>query len=1116
MQVTLEYNRLLSYVSYINQTPIIQNISFINDTDQRMENLTVKVEWEHPIVDTWQEVGLVLEAQETVRIELDGHRAMKARSMDLASMTEGFLSGFTVEVKQGDVICFVEKYPVQVLAFNQWMGSNYHPTLIASFVTPNHPHVSAVIKEAGQILASWNLAFTAYQTQDKTDVIAQMKAIYLALQNLGIAYLVAPPSFEKIGQRIRLPEEVLLDRQGNCIELSVLFASCLELVGLHPLLIMLDGHAMVGCWLEELTFPGSIEDDEAALKKRIARGVKNIELLETTMLTAAQNTDYEVAVKTAEEKALADQSFDYLLDIRKARTLGIRPLPQKVDLANYMQELESQPVSFADRNSMQPNKLEETKDITIISGQKRSRLKVWESKLLNLTLRNNLLNFKPTKKTISILEGDINVLEDYLSSGVEFSFVSCPPEIEAEKRSEKEFSFQRILKEEYKEYMNLEMKSHRLVSLLSEEELQQSIKALYYGARTEMEENGANTLFLALGFLKWFETDLSKQPRYAPILLYPIELVRKSSAKGYVVRFREEEVQINTTLLEKLRMELNLEFPTLEVLPQDEKGIDLQKVLNTMRMAVLHKKGWDVVDISYVGLFSFNQFVMWNDIHNRSEELMENPIISSLMQGKTEFNTPPIVQSAEIDSGDLFFNNAILMDADSSQLMAVYSASKGSSFVLHGPPGTGKSQTITNIIASALYNNKSVLFVAEKMAALSVVQSRLEKVGIGDFALELHSNKAKKGEVLAKLERVMEKKKSGEIKQIEQKRAELYRLRDEIKQMTDKLHQISENGYSIYEMIAGYENQPVQTIFPMRELATRVSKEYISNLRHTMDRYLPLLHEVSPAAENPFAFIQKGNLSLKEREALREQLIGLQATLEKWLEFEKELPEPLAGEESLEVNQKRLELYHKLVNARDLLWYYIHHALVEEMDGRLLEYIALGKQNKLEYDKITADFQEAILQEDAALLLQNWNFEEQKWFLTKMLGQNKLYKRLAVYAKNLPAFTKDSVKATLETIAEYQKRQKALADYMNIMANKLGNFWQGNQTDWQALEEAVVSTQGILQVLSELRRIKGKEVYLEKIVALQNEWLAFRQAQAGKAMQAADLLQRMSEQKSVM
>src|SRR5690606_30854299 len=92
----------------------------------------------------------------------------------------------------------------------------------------------------------------------------------------------------------------------------------------------------------------------------------------------------------------------------------------------------------------------------------------------------------------------------------------------------------------------------------------------------------------------------------------------------------------------------------------------------------------------------------------------------------------------------------------SAQLEAIVSSTEGRSFVLHGPPGTGKSQTITNMIAAALYGEKRVLFVASKKAALEVVQSRMEKLGLGAFCLELHSNKAKKSTVLDQLDRALQ------------------------------------------------------------------------------------------------------------------------------------------------------------------------------------------------------------------------------------------------------------------------------------------------------------------------------------------------------------------------
>lgn len=147
---------------------------------------------------------------------------------------------------------------------------------------------------------------------------------------------------------------------------------------------------------------------------------------------------------------------------------------------------------------------------------------------------------------------------------------------------------------------------------------------------------------------------------------------------------------------------------------------------------------------------------MWNDVHSHREELRKNDIINSLVENKLTWTPEPITDNLmDIDQRVSPAGIALPVSVDSSQMAAVIEAGKGHSFILYGPPGTGKSQTITNLIANALYQGKRVLFVAEKMAALSVVQSRLAKIGLDPFCLELHSNKTTKRHVLQQLEKAL-------------------------------------------------------------------------------------------------------------------------------------------------------------------------------------------------------------------------------------------------------------------------------------------------------------------------------------------------------------------------
>ena len=239
----------------------------------------------------------------------------------------------------------------------------------------------------------------------------------------------------------------------------------------------------------------------------------------------------------------------------------------------------------------------------------------------------------------------------------------------------------------------------------------------------------------------------------------------------------------------------------LDPLPMDEHGIDTRRVFTIIRKVIMNQKKWDVLESAYLGIFSFTQFVMWNDIRNRADDLQRNKIVKSLMEGKMCWDAEPMAIGDRVEEGTMM----LPMPADASQLFAIESACEGKSFVLHGPPGTGKSQTITSMIANLLIAGKSVLFVAEKMAALEVVQKRLNKIGIGAFCLELHSNKSKKRDVLEQLREATEVTKKTTAAQYKDKAEQAARLRRELDAYATQLHKIQPCGSSLYQLIGEYE-----------------------------------------------------------------------------------------------------------------------------------------------------------------------------------------------------------------------------------------------------------------------------------------------------------------------
>ena len=214
----------------------------------------------------------------------------------------------------------------------------------------------------------------------------------------------------------------------------------------------------------------------------------------------------------------------------------------------------------------------------------------------------------------------------------------------------------------------------------------------------------------------------------------PLRMVRKTLREGIFITKSDEETIINVTLLELLKQMFRMTIDGLDPLPTDESGVDVAAILDKFREAIKVMDGWEVLDIAKVGQFSFGKFIMWNDMTARADELRQNKIVDHLVKGGGLFD-----DGVEVFPVNEIYKHLDLMhlycpmNADSSQMAAVLYSELGKSFVLHGPPGTGKSQTITNIIAHNLAIGRRVLFVSEKKAALDVVHRRLTKVGLKPF-----------------------------------------------------------------------------------------------------------------------------------------------------------------------------------------------------------------------------------------------------------------------------------------------------------------------------------------------------------------------------------------------
>jgi len=719
----------------------------------------------------------------------------------LASLTERSSCRLTAGIYSDEKLLISETTSITVLAFDQWPGLQYTPELLAAFAMPNHPVVTGLLQLSAKYLEKWtgDPSLAGYQFEDPNRVKNMAAAAYAAIQQKNITYAEPPSSFEAFGQRIRLADAVLEQRLGTCMDMTLLYVACLEAMGLNPIMVMMKGHIFAGVWLIEESFSDMIMDDPSQLEKRMSRGIHEIAVVECTAMCAGKSRSFDDAVTLAERNVSNYGNFAFVIDVKRARSMGIRPLPVRVKTAGGF-EIQYEDRKEKDVTSASQHKVE-IFDIPNAAGKETvTKLTQWERKLLDLSLRNMLINMRMTKAVVPLLSSDISLLEDALSDGEEFQVMPRPMElsiagdggIPVEGLSELG---------PFADFIALESRHKRLHSLYPEKELNGCLTKMYRSARTSMEENGASTLYLALGLLRWFESKNSTTARYAPIVLLPIDIVRKSASKGYAMRMRDEDAQLNITLLEFLKQKFDIQIYGLNPPPMDMHGLDMPKVFAIIRHAVMNLPMWDVVEAGLIGNFSFSQFVMWNDIHSNSAFLEKNKIVHSLMTGAVDWDCT-IPECVDTDEAYL------PVTVDSSQLRAINMAAADVSFVLHGPPGTGKSQTITAMVANALTKGKTVLFVAEKIAALEVVKKRLAALGIQNFCLELHSNKATKKAVLDQLKRGLENGVQGAKTNYDKKIQDVRKMRAELDGYAKALHEMRPFGKSLRQLIDLYEMIP--------------------------------------------------------------------------------------------------------------------------------------------------------------------------------------------------------------------------------------------------------------------------------------------------------------------
>ncbi len=1083
IRVQFDYLPLINFAMQQNKVSVIHQLSIENMTSEPFRNIQVEITAEPDFGNITPVMVEAIPANDSVCLQ---SFSLVLSANYFAQLTERMSGSLKIEIRSEAETIFTRTYPIDILAYDQWGGINIFPEMLAAFITPNHAVLTPIIKRAAAILEQWTgtPSLDEYQSRNPDRVRKQMAAIYTALTEQQIIYSTIPASFEEHGQRVRLTDSVLAQKLGTCLDMALLYASCLESIGLNALIVITKGHAFAGGWLVPETFPDPAIDDVSLLTKRTAEGIYDITLVETTCMNMGHNADFDNAVKSANGKLSDPGSFILAIDVRRARHSGVRPILQRVLNGQVWEIKEDEDINrnttHATPQSVNPYDLSGSETQTALTKQL-----LWERRLLDLSLRNNLLNIRITKNTLQLIPANLACLEDALAEGDEFRILHRPAEWE---NPAMEFGIYSSIPESdpIADFVNSELSQKRLRFYLPENDLGKALTHLYRSSRTSIEENGANTLYLALGLLKWYETPSSERPRYAPILLLPVEIIRKSAAKGYVIRSREEETMMNITLLEMLRQNFGISVPGLDPLPTDESGVNVKLIYSIIRHCIKNQRKWDVEEQAILGIFSFNKFIMWNDIHNNAPKLTQNKIVSSLINGKIEWDAITEEMDASYMDRQLSPADIVLpIIADSSQLEAIYEAVHDKTFILHGPPGTGKSQTITNIIANALYKGKRVLFVAEKMAALSVVQNRLAAIGLAPFCLEIHSNKTKKSTVISQLKETTEIIRRTPPEEFRKEAERLLKLRTKLNKYIEALHKEYPFGLSLYDAIIHYQSTDVEPCFD-------IPSSYLDNL--DKDRFshwedaIESLVSTANACGHPHLHPLTGIYIREYSSAIKEEASQTLATFIGLLTaIQSKLPVFSALLEDTDIHPTRKDfdiitaIIRKILDIPELTPELLTTPLLNETLEEYRKVTEHGRKRDEIKAEIENGFTKEVLKINAGPMLAEWNRVSAQWFLPRYFGQRKIKKAIRPYA--LQPVKPETVQPLLHQVIRYQEELDFTDRYTAKLPSLFGRF--GRDEEWDIIDQIIHEVSSLHSLLLSYSKEVAKTSRIKQNLALQ-------------------------------
>ena len=589
------------------------------------------------------------------------------------------------------------------------------------------------------------------------------------------------------------------------------------------------------------------------------------------------------------------------------------------------------------------------------------------------------------------------------------------------------------------------------------EKLDKSLLRIETEAHNLLQEQGIEVLYLALGFLKWYEDDRSQNARFAPLLLLPVELMRTSAREGFKLKYTGEDIGPNLTLAAKLHGEYNLKLPLFA------DDLDPVAYYQAVSESIEKQARWEVmVDKVSLSLFSFGKFQMYMDLDPATwpegKRPSQNPLLNRLLKMGFEKSDGIVAQTENNPSLQAPETLPLVKDADSSQLESILAAQGGADLIIQGPPGTGKSQTITNIIAESLGRGKKILFVAQKLAALEVVKKRLDECHLGHAVLELHSHKSTKKAVLGSLAQAMEQGKPS-IPDRTQNYKQLADIKTRLSTYVTAIETpILNSGLNYVEalgLLQQAEAQRNKTALP--ELSFEVMAEWdaeqFARVRESVQNVVHHLDHMGVPEDNAFRMTDRCDVSPVDQKYITESAELCHKALSRLVN----LGRSLAGEMNLPLPASfhELNVIHRAA-ARALAAPKLSGVNVNTDDWQIRresirEGLSAGQKMTALHETYDGRFLEHAFDAEMISIRQGLVGRTDKWWRILSGDYRKAKKHLAGLCKAPLSGKPGEWLVWVDDLLDYQTQKKRYQEQAQLLSALFGAQWQGGKSDWTVL-----------------------------------------------------------------